>query len=193
MIALLLTFFIQKNPHISYCPNPICGQIITSRPTITFCGQQTISSIPIECSCGIFVCLNCKSESHEPLTCRNFRLFNENNKHEKSRGWMNKNTKDCPSCFAPIEKNGGCKSIRCKKCNHLFCWNCLQVFENNKHSFMGDCLPQYLNNHTVTTEVDINHQKETTKNINDVQRLIDKMDKVRVKNNKQLIFTTISL
>jgi len=38
------------------------------------------------------------------------------------------NTKKCPKCRAPIEKNGGCMHIVCKKncggCGHEFCWLC---------------------------------------------------------------------
>jgi hypothetical protein len=48
-------------------------------------------------------------------------------------------TKDCPRCFQPIEKNGGCQHVKCGGstlysvtntsggCGHEFCWLCLQV------------------------------------------------------------------
>lgn len=32
--------------------------------------------------------------------------------------------KRCPKCSIPIEKNKGCVSIFCDRCNHEFCWNC---------------------------------------------------------------------
>lgn len=42
--------------------------------------------------------------------------------------WMLANTKKCPECRAPIEKNGGCMHMSCKKnsggCGFEFCWLC---------------------------------------------------------------------
>jgi hypothetical protein len=39
----------------------------------------------------------------------------------KNLGWIVDNTRDCPKCKAPVEKNGGCNSVRCH-CGHEFCW-----------------------------------------------------------------------
>jgi ariadne-1 len=42
--------------------------------------------------------------------------------------WMLANTKKCPECRSPIEKNGGCMHMTCKKnsggCGYEFCWLC---------------------------------------------------------------------
>lgn len=42
--------------------------------------------------------------------------------------WMAINTKKCPSCNKPIEKNGGCMHMTCNRnsggCGHEFCWLC---------------------------------------------------------------------
>jgi ariadne-1 len=35
------------------------------------------------------------------------------------------NTKDCPRCSKPIEKNQGCNHMSCRLCKHEFCWLCL--------------------------------------------------------------------
>ncbi|KAM9762231.1 E3 ubiquitin-protein ligase RNF14-like isoform 2-T2 [Menidia menidia] len=39
-----------------------------------------------------------------------------------SNKWKAINTKACPDCFCPIEKDGGCNHMRCTHCNHSFLW-----------------------------------------------------------------------
>lgn len=39
--------------------------------------------------------------------------------------WIMANTKPCPKCKKPIEKNQGCNHMSCRECNHGFCWVCL--------------------------------------------------------------------
>jgi ariadne-1 len=40
--------------------------------------------------------------------------------------WMLANTKRCPKCRSPIEKNGGCMHMTCSlaSCAYEFCWLC---------------------------------------------------------------------
>ena len=37
--------------------------------------------------------------------------------------WINANTKPCPKCTKPVEKNGGCNLVLCM-CGQAFCWLC---------------------------------------------------------------------
>merc|ERR1711879_1118705 len=50
---------------------------------------------------------------------------NTNEQHDKV--WIIGNTKPCPKCKNPIEKNGGCMHMTCRPpggCGHEFCWIC---------------------------------------------------------------------
>ena len=41
-----------------------------------------------------------------------------------SAKWMKRNSKRCPNCKTPINKNGGCNHMQCTRCNQHFCWAC---------------------------------------------------------------------
>lgn len=43
-----------------------------------------------------------------------------------SEEWIRKNTKPCPGCQVPIEKNGGCNYIVCTQCGLGFCYFCFR-------------------------------------------------------------------
>jgi len=41
----------------------------------------------------------------------------------ETKNWMSANTKPCPKCAKPVEKNGGCNLVTCH-CGQSFCWLC---------------------------------------------------------------------
>ena len=45
-----------------------------------------------------------------------------------------KNTKDCPKCQIPIEKDGGCNLVSCTNaaCRAMFCYKCLVLLREHK-------------------------------------------------------------
>ena len=51
--------------------------------------------------------------------------------------WISANTKRCPKCTAPIEKNEGCNHMTCRKCRHEFCWICMQPWSLHDASTGG--------------------------------------------------------
>jgi len=78
--------------------------------------------------CSKIYCKRCDVDyngdiSHEGLTCETFLKCKKddiiNNK------WILENSKPCPNCAVPIEKNEGCNHMRCFRCTHEFCWICL--------------------------------------------------------------------
>eukprot|EP00735_Rhodelphis_limneticus_P011548 TRINITY_DN4662_c0_g1::TRINITY_DN4662_c0_g1_i1::g.19509::m.19509 TRINITY_DN4662_c0_g1::TRINITY_DN4662_c0_g1_i1::g.19509 ORF type:complete len:488 (-),score=78.94,sp/Q94981/ARI1_DROME/32.70/3e-29,IBR/PF01485.16/2.2e-06,IBR/PF01485.16/1.5e+04,IBR/PF01485.16/1.4e+03,zf-Di19/PF05605.7/1.1e+04,zf-Di19/PF05605.7/2e+03,zf-Di19/PF05605.7/0.00018,zf-Di19/PF05605.7/16,zf-XS/PF03470.9/0.14,zf-XS/PF03470.9/6.8e+02,zf-Mss51/PF13824.1/10,zf-Mss51/PF13824.1/2.5e+02 TRINITY_DN4662_c0_g1_i1:507-1970(-) len=44
--------------------------------------------------------------------------------------WLQNNTKDCPRCGVPIEKNGGCNWVLCRSCRFEFCWFCTRYMRH---------------------------------------------------------------
>ena len=41
----------------------------------------------------------------------------------RDQRWIDNNSKPCPNCTVPIEKNGGCDIMNCRVCNHRFLWS----------------------------------------------------------------------
>eukprot|EP00592_Proboscia_alata_P000408 CAMPEP_0194369118 /NCGR_PEP_ID=MMETSP0174-20130528/17376_1 /TAXON_ID=216777 /ORGANISM="Proboscia alata, Strain PI-D3" /LENGTH=1950 /DNA_ID=CAMNT_0039145855 /DNA_START=160 /DNA_END=6012 /DNA_ORIENTATION=+ len=89
-------------------------------------------------------CFTCGGDPHFPATCDNIHDWkikvdeeidstneSEEGKEERfediaHRLWIKANTKPCPQCKAPIEKNDGCNHMICsnRSCRHEFCWIC---------------------------------------------------------------------
>ena len=68
----------------------------------------------------------CTERFWSEIQCR----WNEKNSAESENvTWIIANTKKCPKCRKPIEKNQGCNHMTCHKnvggCGHEFCWLCM--------------------------------------------------------------------
>ena len=78
----------------------------------------------------VYVCIClCISGVGELVTCRNMPL-----------GIMVQ-TKSCPKCYYPIEKNGGCQRMSCSRCNTPFCWHCGKTYEYYDGYYHDACQP----------------------------------------------------
>lgn len=78
------------------------------------------------CKCSGTFCFTCKNEAHRPVDCETVRQWNVKNSAESENlTWIIANTKPCPKCQRPIEKNQGCMHMTCSQCSYEFCWLCL--------------------------------------------------------------------
>lgn len=119
-IKLLSDNFISLNPMFRFCPAPGCSFIAE---------YSNMSVHEIQCNCGHFFCFSCGEESHRPANCEIVKEWNLKNSAESENiNWILANTKQCPSCRKPIEKNQGCNHMTCNKdfggCGYEFCWLC---------------------------------------------------------------------
>jgi hypothetical protein len=52
------------------------------------------------------------------------KWITKNSAESENLNWILANTKPCPKCYRPIEKNQGCMHMTCSQCRHEFCWLC---------------------------------------------------------------------
>ena len=131
--------FIFIDPHIKKCPK--C-QILIQVEILGNEGHE------ITCKyCWHNFCSLCFSDWHELINCellnrykRFTHIQNEylhltsKNINQEMFNWLKSKTKTCPNCNEVIEKNKGCNIMRCSKCKHLFCWECLIKCANHSHA-----------------------------------------------------------
>ena len=122
--------FTVTNKEIKPCPNPKCN--------ISIRVQDKIAK-EIKCKCGTVFCFSCLEESHIPCDCEMAKQWLDFTK-DKGSGedfiWIKENTKKCPKCQSPIEKNQGCNHMTCQKkaggCGYEFCWVCMGSWNAHK-------------------------------------------------------------
>uniref|UniRef100_M8ARE8 RBR-type E3 ubiquitin transferase n=1 Tax=Aegilops tauschii TaxID=37682 RepID=M8ARE8_AEGTA len=111
---LVLDSYLDNNASVKWCPSaPHCGRAIR----VVDASERYCE---VECPCGVSFCFNCAAPAHSPCPCpmwdkwdAKFRGESENLK------WIAVNTKSCPKCLRPIEKNGGCNHVSCPCGQHL--------------------------------------------------------------------------
>ncbi|KAI4467592.1 rbr family ring finger and ibr domain-containing [Holotrichia oblita] len=51
--------------------------------------------------------------------------------------WLVTNSKPCPNCKSPIQKNEGCNHMKCSKCKFDFCWVCQESWKRHSSATGG--------------------------------------------------------
>mmetsp|Transcript_658 Transcript_658/g.1197 ORF Transcript_658/g.1197 Transcript_658/m.1197 type:complete len:621 (-) Transcript_658:332-2194(-) len=116
-----LRSYVEDNPRVKWCPSPGCTYAVE-------CGAaEHVSCTPLDiaCKCSSTFCWNCNQEAHRPVDCATVAKWVQKNSAEsENMNWILANSKPCPKCKRPIEKNQGCMHMTCS-CRYEFCWLCL--------------------------------------------------------------------
>jgi len=109
-----------------WCPGQGCGRA----------AEEPESGREVGCACGMVWCFGCGTDAHLPVSCETVHKWESKNRDSSGDAtWIKVNTKLCPKCQNPIEKNGGCMHMTCRKpggCGHEFCWICMQPWATHK-------------------------------------------------------------
>jgi ariadne-1 len=108
--------YVERRTFVKWCPSPGCEFAVE---------YPKARSRIILCKCGFAWCFKCGNDAHQPLTCEALAKWKEKDNSESDNAdWLLVNTKACPRCKSPIQKNSGCMHMTCP-CHHEFCWLCL--------------------------------------------------------------------
>uniref|UniRef100_A0A4W5RPZ8 RBR-type E3 ubiquitin transferase n=1 Tax=Hucho hucho TaxID=62062 RepID=A0A4W5RPZ8_9TELE len=145
---LLLQSTLDRMADVIYCARKACVTPVVLEP------DTAAALCP---SCRYAFCTICRKTYHGTSNCKlrantlltsdyasgseERRMFLEKRygKHilntvleeSLSEGWKGQNSKECPSCCANIQKNGGCNKMACFTCGQYFCWVCLSILDKN--------------------------------------------------------------
>ncbi|XP_011073921.1 probable E3 ubiquitin-protein ligase ARI8 [Sesamum indicum] len=115
----LLRSYVEDSRKIKWCPAPGCDSAV----------EYVVGSgsYDVTCSCSYSFCWNCTEEAHRPVDCETVaKWVLKNSAESENMNWILANSKPCPKCKRPIEKNQGCMHMTCTPpCKFEFCWLCL--------------------------------------------------------------------
>jgi len=120
---------LESIPDLRWCPRPGCGNAMIG-------GADTLLMRCSNPTCMFSFCFNCKEQWHADASCAQYQAWKRDSVsgEKTAQQWIRQNTKNCPTCLSPIEKNGGCNHMTCSKCHYEFCWICLQHYTSNHFS-----------------------------------------------------------
>lgn len=91
--------FADSGSNVRHCPHPGCTSCVMSDLNV----PQDVT-----CSAGHRFCFACRKVAHRPASCDEARRWLAKEKDEGADAkWLVANTKPCPFCRKPIEKNQG--------------------------------------------------------------------------------------
>lgn len=126
-----LRSYIEDNRKTKWCPAPGCDYAVD----FTF----SSGNYDVSCRCSYSFCWNCTEEAHRPVDCDTVaKWILKNSAESENMNWILANSKPCPKCKRPIEKNQGCMHMTCTPpCKFEFCWLCLGAWSDHGESTGG--------------------------------------------------------
>lgn len=121
----LLRSYIEDNRKTKWCPAPGCEYAVDF--------AVGGGSFDVSCLCSFSFCWNCTEEAHRPVDCGTVsKWILKNSAESENMNWILANSKPCPKCKRPIEKNQGCMHMTCTPpCKFEFCWLCLGAWTDH--------------------------------------------------------------
>ncbi|KRT83690.1 hypothetical protein AMK59_3297 [Oryctes borbonicus] len=149
--------FVESNKSIKWCPIPGCGRAVRlpeaeQSGTLIPSKSIPVTSHAVDCGNAHFFCWECLGEAHAPCGCKQWQEWQMKIGEVKPEElqascsgsedaanilWLVTNSKPCPNCKSPIQKNEGCNHMKCSKCKFDFCWVCQESWKRHSSATGG--------------------------------------------------------
>lgn len=125
--------FVDDNPSMAWCTAANCDRVAECKIDL-----DASQPLDVRCNCGNAFCFNCHEEAHTPVDCETVKTWQAKNSAESENlNYILVNTKPCPQCKRPIEKNQGCMHMICSQCKYEFCWLCMGNWTSHNEATGG--------------------------------------------------------
>ncbi|XP_060867309.1 ankyrin repeat and IBR domain-containing protein 1-like [Metopolophium dirhodum] len=137
--------FVESNRSIKWCPVPNCG-LAVRLPISRKPKPNSKIARSVDCGRGHYFCWECMGDAHTPCSCQQWsqwmtkisevkpdKIRETTAEYEEAANslWLVTNSKPCPNCNSPIQKNEGCNHMKCSKCKFEFCWICQESWKKH--------------------------------------------------------------
>ncbi|XP_050420875.1 ankyrin repeat and IBR domain-containing protein 1-like [Adelges cooleyi] len=138
--------FVESNRSIKWCPVPNCGLAVRLPINTKKTKNNLKIAHSVDCGRGHYFCWECMGDAHTPCSCQQWsqwmtkisevkpdKIRETTVEYEEAANslWLVTNSKPCPNCHSPIQKNEGCNHMRCSKCKFEFCWVCQESWKKH--------------------------------------------------------------
>lgn len=153
--------FVESNKTIKWCPMAGCGRAVrlpeaehvnATRGRCLSGKQRQETSHAVDCGNAHFFCWECLGDAHAPCGCNQWQEWQmkiaevkpeelqascSGSEEAANLLWLVTNSKPCPNCKSPIQKNEGCNHMKCSKCKFDFCWVCQESWKQHSSATGG--------------------------------------------------------
>jgi hypothetical protein len=143
---------LESAKDVIYCPGQDCPEIYV-RPkrkrTKRQCRKAVCKGANGEEGCGTMFCCLCGekyTKEHQRMKCGPYKKWKKTNDEDtiamerwRQSRYEQEAVMPCPKCKRDVEKNGGCRSMKCTNCRCNFCWNCGEVYRRRSGVTVCGC------------------------------------------------------
>ena len=133
--AAMTKMTLESMKDVIYCPGPDCPQVFVKpkrKRTKRQCRKATCDECDTTFCCW---CGELYTKEHKMMKCGLYKKWKQINDEETivMNRWREHQIEQervlpCPRCKRDVERNGGCRDMKCTNCRCNFCWNCGEIF-----------------------------------------------------------------
>ncbi|KAL5372819.1 hypothetical protein DPSP01_013189 [Paraphaeosphaeria sporulosa] len=141
LLKISFNHYIGKAAEYKPCDTPDCDfsyldpqaqNNIDGDPDSGIDGDARVMTCP---ECLRQICTGCHAEPRVRISCADNGDEGVSNKLLTEAYWGMANTKACPKCNAPMEKDEDCNHVQYPVCEEHMCWKCMKIFKDSQDCY----------------------------------------------------------